>query len=129
MINKPLWYLFLAFTLTSFGCEKSNSPNQESDRQELAALLQDIENMANQVPCENDGDWKFAPVGAKACGGPTHFIAYAKKINESAFLEKIRLYTNKQLAFNERWNIRSTCDAPQPPKSVTCVNAKPKFVY
>lgn len=92
-------------------------------------MLQDVENMASKVPCENDGDWKFAPIGAKACGGPTHFIAYSKKIDESTFLEKIRLYTNKQLAFNERWSIRSTCDVPQPPKSITCDNGKPKFVY
>ena len=129
MKNSSFLYTFLMLVLLFLGCAKSTLPTLESDRKQLNAMLQDIENITNKVICENEGDWKFAPIGAKACGGPSHYIAYPKKIDENAFLTKVTTYTNKEKAFNEKWGIISTCDIARKPAGVTCIDGKPKLLY
>ena len=120
--------ILLFFCLTS--CEKGIfSSSREKDLEELANLKKEIDELSAQVTCTNAADWKFIALGDKACGGPTGYVAYSTKIDETAFLKKINFYTDKQKAFNIKWSIISDCSLILPPKSIDCVNGKSKLVY
>ncbi len=112
------------------GCEEKDLYNtKQEDEIELSTLKSELNKMTNQFACENSADWNFVAIGAQSCGGPTGFIAYSKKIDETAFLDKVNSYTKKQQAFNIKWKILSNCALLAAPKSIECVSGKPKFVY
>lgn len=132
---KPYLYqtfLFLStiMVLTFAGCEEKDfSSSKESDEQEMSSLRREIDKMSEQVNCDNGADWKFTGIGSKACGGLTGYVAYSTKIDETLFLKKVAMFNQKQKAFNVKWNLMSDCLAPNPPKSIECINGKPKLVY
>jgi hypothetical protein len=118
----------LVFSFTS--CEKEDFYNtREEDQEEMSVLKREIDKLAGQFSCENASEWKFTPIGTKACGGAGAYIAYSTKIDEAAFLKKVALYTQKQNALNVKWGYISDCALVVAPKSVECVNGKPQFVY
>ncbi|MBC7615868.1 MAG: hypothetical protein H7202_07365 [Pedobacter sp.] len=122
--------LFSLFIFSFTGCEEKNLYNsKEDDVLEIASLRSEIDKLSEQVNCENNAGWKFTPIGEKACGGPTGYVAYATKIDEALFLKKVTLYNQKQKAFNVKWNVVSDCMFMNPPKSIDCVSGKPKLVY
>lgn len=123
--------IFVACLLFSFAAceEKDFSGWREKNELEMSNLRKEIEKMSNQVSCENPADWKFVAIGSKPCGGAAGYIAYSNKINEALFLEKVAIFNQKQQAFNVKWNLISDCMALLPPKSIDCVNGKPKLVY
>jgi hypothetical protein len=67
------------------------------------------------------------PIGSKACGGPTGFIAYSLKLNTN-FLTKLK---NTQIIKRIQYEmgIISTCDVPPSPTSIKCVNNTAQLVY
>lgn len=121
--------LISACLFTLSGCKDDFETSKEQDEQELMALYKEIETLAGQFTCENAAEWKFVAIGAKACGGPTNYIAFSAKIDESGFLKKVATYTDQQKEYNVKWNIASDCMFVTAPKSVECVDNKPKFVY
>ncbi|TKC05478.1 hypothetical protein FA048_17265 [Pedobacter polaris] len=127
ILSKGLLIVSLFFVVN--GCEEKDLYNRKQEDKEITALKKEIENIANQHTCENAGEWKFTAIGSKACGGPTGYIAYAVKIDEAEFLEKVALYTEKQKAYNVKWDVASDCMFVMPPKGIECVDGKPKFVY
>lgn len=72
----------------------------EADKLKLESLMTEIKGLS-EVKCEISEDWRFRPIGAKACGGPTGYIAYSSKIDTVAFIQKIDKYTADQKIFNE----------------------------
>lgn len=118
----------LIISLT-WSCSDRNERTERDDQAELEKQYQDIVKLANQFTCENAGEWKFTAIGKKACGGPSGYIAYSVKINESNFLKKVEQYTKLQSDYNNKWAPYSDCSIVTPPKSVTCENGKPKFAY
>lgn len=131
MKNNFTGLLFLAFLfLATIGCEKEDFYNtQLEDSEELGVLKKEIDKLANQFSCDNASEWKFVSIGTKTCGGVGAYIAYSIKIDETAFLKKVALYTQKQNALNVKWGYISNCAFVMLPKSVECVNGKPHFVY
>jgi hypothetical protein len=127
--------------ISLFSCHKSESEDvtfknmindsttMEEDVAFLNKLYLEIQTIANSVPCSNPEEWKFIPLGNKACGGPNEYIAYNIKIDEAAFLAKTDYYTRQQTIFNEKWGIISDCSLPPSPKGVICENNKPQFFY
>lgn len=130
---RPCLFKFLLFALlvVSFaGCEEKGLHNsKEEDALEIANLRTEIDKLSEQIVCENSVDWKFVAIGDKACGGPLGYVAYSTKIDEAMFLKKVALYAQLQKAFNVKWGVVSDCMFMTPPKSVECVNGKPKLVY
>ncbi|MES2650297.1 MAG: hypothetical protein V4663_01085 [Bacteroidota bacterium] len=122
--------LFALLVFSFAGCKLDDvSDTKDHELQELSSLKIEIDKLSEQVNCDNAADWKFTAIGAKACGGPTGYVAYSNKIDEVLFLKKVALYTEKQKAFNVKWNIASDCSLPTLPKSIDCISGKPKFVY
>ncbi len=104
----------------------------ENDR---SAEKQDLEKLYNEIIVLSEsnkscsGEWNFIAIGAKACGGPEKYIPYSLKINTSDFFAKVNIYNAKQMEFDEKWKINSTCDIIPRPKSVECVDGKPTLIY
>lgn len=122
--------LLIVLFCTISGCEEKDfTSTLAEDKEEVAALRNEIDKISNQVSCENAGDWKIAPIGSKACGGAGAFIPYSTKIDVNDFLKKVAMFTDKQKAFNVKWGSISDCSLITPPKSVECVGGKPKLVY
>lgn len=126
--TKLIFASILVFSFAS--CEEKDfSSSKEKDELEMSNLRREIDKMSNQLSCENAADWKFVAIGSKPCGGANGYIAYSSKINEALFLEKVAMFNQKQRAFNVKCNLISDCMALLPPKSIECVNGKPKLVY
>ena len=107
----------------------------ENSKEEDAAALTDSYNeivvlsQVNSTACTNAQEWDFTAIGSKACGGAAGFIAYSLKINVPEFLTKVDNYTKAQKAYNEKWNIISTCEVMMPPSRVDCVEGKTQLIY
>lgn len=99
-----------------------NQTGQVADAQRLAAVRTELENLVNQ-PCTSEKNWRTAPVGAKACGGPAFYIAYPIAKEEAA-LNLIKRYTEMQAAFNAKYQIMSDCAMVMPPAGIQCINGK-----
>ena len=101
--------------------------SQKYEQAQLDKLKASIESEASNEKCTDASEWTFAPMGAKACGGPQFYIAYPKKI-EATLLNKINDYTEKVKAFNQKYQIMSDCMMINPPTSIKCVNGKAELV-
>jgi hypothetical protein len=128
---KKLSFIILILCLTLASCTSDENDAKEKDSQKLEKMYQEIITLSlvNSQPCTDPKEWDFTVIGSKACGGGVGFIAYSKKINKESFLAKVQAYTDAQAAFNTKWNIISTCDIVLPPKSIECVDGKPKLSY
>lgn len=136
--------LFIVFALAMgllMACDKSNNAeeivrgeikensSQGEDLKFLSDLFIEISSISASISCTNPEDWKFVAYGQKACGGPVGFIAYHEKIDESAFLSKVKFYTRQQDLYNTKWGIISDCTIPPEPNNITCENGLPAFTY
>ena len=140
-IYTPLLVLCTVFALVSCNTSKNVNTNlpkdiserpadedsQKYEQAQLDKLKASIESEASREKCTNASEWTFAPMGAKACGGPQQYIAYPKKI-ETTILPRIEEYTQKVKAFNEKYNITSDCMMVMPPTSVKCINGKAQLI-
>ena len=140
-IYTPLLVLCTLFALVSCNTSKNVNTNlpkdiserpadedsQKYEQAQLDKLKASIESEASREKCTNASEWTFAPMGAKACGGPQQYIAYPKKI-ETTILPRIEEYTQKVKAFNEKYNITSDCMMVMPPTSVKCINGKAQLI-
>jgi thiamine biosynthesis lipoprotein ApbE len=101
--------------------------SQKYDQAQLDKLKASIESEASKEKCTDANEWTFAPMGAKACGGPQFYIAYPKN-KEATILNKINDYTERVKAFNQKYQITSDCMMINPPTSIKCVDGKAELV-
>lgn len=119
----------LTVVLMAFSCEEKEGNSLEADRKALEELYTEIKALSESKACSDASLWKFTALGAKACGGPTQYIAYSVEIDTDYFLNLTQTYTEKMIAFNTRYNIVSDCAMVMPPDAVVCRNGKPEFIY
>jgi hypothetical protein len=105
----------------------ADESSQKYDQAQLDKLKASIESEIAKEKCTNAAEWTFAPMGAKACGGPQMYIAYPKKL-ETSILPKINDYTEKVKAFNQKYGIVSDCMMIIPPTSIKCIKGKAELV-
>ena len=96
--------------------------------EELLASQTEIIRLSESVPCTNASEWKFIPMGSKACGGPARYIAYHQSI-ERNFLDLVERFTAAQKAYNELNNVLSDCLLVGPPRTIQCEASKAVLVY
>ncbi|WP_343697511.1 hypothetical protein [Flavobacterium sp.] len=103
--------------------------DQNIEKQELEKLYDEIIALSiNNASCY--GDWDFTAIGSKPCGGPEKYIPYFVKVNRTDdFFAKINMYKAKQMEFNRKWNISSTCDVVSEPIAAACIDEKPTLLY
>ncbi|NGM65928.1 hypothetical protein [Sphingobacterium sp. SGR-19] len=124
-------FLILLITLgIVVACAKSETSNQEADREELAEMRQEILDMINAIPCENSEDWRPQALGSKACGGPQEYVPYPEAADSSGeLLDLIEKYTESESAYNKKHNVISDCMYVTSPTGVRCVDGKPEFFH
>lgn len=131
-MKKLSFILFVLFMLL-LSCNSDDSPTttQEEDTAKLDKMHQEIIELSgvNSQLCTDPNDWAFIGIASKACGGYGSYIAYSKKIDTKAFLEKVKAYTNYSSDFNQKWNIPSPCNIIIPPTGVKCIDNKPQLSY
>ncbi|GGD71055.1 hypothetical protein GCM10011514_38930 [Emticicia aquatilis] len=103
--------------------------SKDEDNAVLTQLFKEIESLSNSKTCDNAGQWLFTPIGAKACGGPSGYIAYSSQIDVACFLKKVEHYTAQTKKYNTKHGIISDCMISPSPKNVSCENGKPVLVY
>jgi hypothetical protein len=96
--------------------------------EELINAQAEIIRLAESVPCTNASEWKFTPMGSKACGGPARYIAYHQSI-EREFLNLVENFTTLQKAYNEQNDVVSDCMLVSPPRTIQCEADKAILVY
>lgn len=97
--------------------------SQEEDQVRMKNLIQEIDSLISAQPCTNKADWKFTPIGAKACGGPSSYLAYPQQL-EGKILPKVAQFTAMHSAFNSKYGLMSDCAIVLPPAEITCENGK-----
>ena len=121
---KNLVWIPLIFLLLGFSCEDSENLRTDFD---LVELEKEIITLSESVSCTNSAEWKFTPMGSKACGGPIRYIAYHQSV-EKQFLQLVDLFTQQQKEYNIKNNIVSDCRFITEPRTVTCEGGKPVLI-
>ncbi len=96
--------------------------------EELLSAQAEIIRLAESVPCTNASEWKFTPMGNKACGGPARYIAYHQSV-ERELLDLVERFTSLQKTYNEKNNVISDCMLVGPPRTIQCEANKAILVY
>ncbi|MFC6266149.1 hypothetical protein [Flavobacterium panici] len=98
------------------------------EKQDLQKLHDEIIALStNNASCF--GDWDYTAIGSKPCGGPEKYIPYYVNIDRTDFFNKVNIYKAKQMEFNHKWKVNSTCDVVAEPVSATCINGKGNLLY
>lgn len=105
----------------------ADEESQKYEQAQLDKVKASIQSEISKEKCTDANEWTFAPMGAKACGGPQFYIAYPKKM-EATILTKINDYTEKVKAFNQKYQLTSDCMMINEPTGIKCVNGKAELV-
>lgn len=105
----------------------ADEESQKYEQAQLDKVKASIQSEISKEKCTDANEWTFAPMGAKACGGPQFYIAYPKKM-ETTILTKINDYTEKVKAFNQKYQLTSDCMMINEPTGIKCVNGKAELV-
>lgn len=97
--------------------------SQEDDQLQMKNLIKEIDSIISAEPCTDAANWKFTAIGAKACGGPSSYIAYPIQL-EDEILSKVTQFTSMQSAFNIKYGLMSDCAMVLPPAEIICENGK-----
>lgn len=102
--------------------------SKKYDEVQLEKAKAVIESEIAKEKCTNPDDWKAAPMGSKACGGPKFYIAYPKTM-ETDILSKIENYNKKETEFNTKYGITSDCSVIEEPQAIKCKNGKAELIF
>ncbi|WP_172280307.1 hypothetical protein [Chryseobacterium sp. LAM-KRS1] len=102
--------------------------SKKYDEVQLEKAKAVVESEIAKEKCSNPDDWKIAPMGAKACGGPKFYIAYPK-VSEEQILPLIEGYNKKEAEFNTKYGITSDCSVIAEPKGIKCKNGKAELIF
>ena len=115
-------------SLVVASCDLSSNEPLPITLEQILNYQTEIIELSESIPCTNASEWKFTPMGSKACGGPTRYIAYHQSI-EKRFLDLVQSFTAIQKAYNEKNNVVSDCMLVGLPKSIQCEGNKAVLVY
>jgi hypothetical protein len=130
MLTRSVSALF-AISLAALACTQSSpgvtpaGPNgdkivftgdQKADWAQIVALEDQAKALVKTDGCGSAGDCRTAAVGSRACGGPRYYLVYCSKTTDSAALfQKLDAVANAERAYNEHYQIASTCEFRMPP--------------
>lgn len=121
--------LLLILIVLACGKNELLTGDRDSDLEKLIALRAEIDSLVLLHPCEDADEWQITAIGAKACGGPTDYIAYSNRLDTDDFLRKVEYFTRVNEAYNNKWNVASDCMYLTPPSHVVCEDGRPKLIW
>jgi len=90
--------------------------DQKADWAQIVALEDQAKALVKANGCSSAGQCRTAPVGSRACGGPRYYMVYCSLTTDSAALfKRLDAVANAERAYNQRYNIASTCEFRMPP--------------
>jgi hypothetical protein len=127
----PSAYVFLAISIAVLACSQSSpgpvpigpggdkivfTGDQKADWAQIVALEDQAKALVKADGCSSAAQCRTAPVGSRACGGPRYYLVYCSKTTDSAALfQKLDAVANAERAYNEHYQIASTCEFRMPP--------------
>ncbi len=124
---KVFRYIFWLAALMVLGLSSCSS--DDGQKEDLEAQFNALVRLSESVVCEDIGEWRYAGLGAKPCGGPTDYIAYSIRIDTVDFLRRLEEYNEAVRAKNEREGLISDCALEPAPIGVQCQDGKPVLIY
>ncbi len=119
-------YLVILLSLGLMACPQESNKIKANDMQ---ALLEEINALSKSVDCIDASQWRYMPLGSKACGGPQQYIAYSSKIDTAKFIEKVNKYTQMEHQYNIENDIVSDCSLTPEPIGIDCLDKKAILKY
>ena len=102
--------LLLALALVSCAAD------EESDKERLAEMKQEILHMVGIPVCTGEQSCRFVAFGAKPCGGPWEYLIYSvDNVEEALLLRKVREYNEFEEELNAKYGYVSDCTVPNTP--------------
>jgi hypothetical protein len=96
------------------GDEKSSytlSGDRSTDEATLRRLREESRALAKTDGCAEGAACKTAPMGSKACGGPSSYVVYCSlTTDEAALLRKLEQLATFENQYNTKYGIVSTCE-------------------
>jgi hypothetical protein len=90
--------------------------DQKADWAQIVALEDRAKALVKADGCSSAAQCRTAPVGSRACGGPRYYLVYCSQTTDSAALfQKLEAVASAERAYNQRYNIASTCEFRMPP--------------
>jgi hypothetical protein len=90
--------------------------DQKADWAQIVALEDQAKALVKTNGCSSAGECRTAAVGSRACGGPRYYLVYCSKTTDSAALfQKLDAVAAAEHAYNEHYQIASTCEFRMPP--------------
>jgi hypothetical protein len=121
----------IAISLAALACTQSSpsvtpaGPNgdkivltgdQKADWAQIVALEDQAKALVKVDGCSSAGECRTAAVGSRACGGPRYYLIYCSRTTDSAALfQKLDAVAAAERAYNEHYQIASTCEFRMPP--------------
>ena len=112
-----------------FNCSSSSVSSEQQEREELALLKKEIEDMVTDISCTNGENCRFLAFGSKPCGGPWSYLIYNTAIDTEKLKNLVENYNQKEQDFNIKYNIISDCMYVLPPIRVDCINGVCAPIY
>ncbi|MDT0606781.1 BPTI/Kunitz domain-containing protein [Croceitalea rosinachiae] len=119
-------YLIFALTILTLS---SCSNDDELSQDDLDVQLLEIRALSEGEVCNDVADWRFVAIGAKACGGPSGYMAYSIKIDTLSFFAKVEEYTSAQKQYNMDNGIISDCAIDPIPVGIQCKDDVAVLIY
>jgi len=120
-----LFYLIIALNFVGCGDDLTDVEKQINTIEEL---YQKLVTLSESEFCSIPDEWKAEPIGHKACGGPSSYLAYSIKIDTVMFLDLAKQHREESKILNDMMGNFSTCDYVPPPDRIACYNGKPIFL-
>ena len=92
------------------------------EREQLAALRSQIEELVGDAPCDTVADCRFVGFGSKPCGGPWKYLVYSvigtdmsagigvdTGVDTLGLVEKVQAYNALEAEMNARYGYASDC--------------------
>lgn len=134
-MRKVILLLSIVILSVSACKEEKNDPtdvinflSKEAGQVYLQEKFEEINTLSTGVTCVDGKEWETLPIGSKACGGPSAFVAYHPGKHGADFLKKVTEFTAAQKAFNIKWGVFSDCSLVNKPTRVDCIDGKPVMV-
>jgi hypothetical protein len=90
--------------------------DQKADWAQIVALEDQARALVKVNGCSSAAQCRTAAVGSRACGGPRYYLVYCSQTTDSAALfKKLDAVANAERAYNQHYNIVSTCEFRMPP--------------
>ena len=90
--------------------------DQKTDWESIVKLEDQAKAIVNAAGCSAGDQCRTAAVGSRACGGPRYYLVYCARTTDSAALfRKLDEVARAERAYNEKYQMMSTCEFRMPP--------------